>query len=101
MRPTLATHCGAGSSMQDLGGLAREAGEAGLKALRSRRSALDAAIAATVVLEDDPRTNAGTGSRMRVDGSIQMDAGLMDSRRRIGAVAAISAVKNPSAFAFA
>ena len=95
MRPTLATHCGAGSSMRDLGGLAREAGEAGLKTLRSHRSALDAAIAATVVLEDDPRTNAGTGSRMRVDGSIQMDAGLMDSRLRIGAVAAISAVKNP------
>jgi isoaspartyl peptidase/L-asparaginase-like protein (Ntn-hydrolase superfamily) len=48
-----------------------------------------------VVLEDDPRTNAGTGSRMRLDGSIQMDAAVMDSRRRAGAVAAISDVKNP------
>jgi len=57
--------------------------------------ALDSVIAAITTLEDDPRTNAGTGSRLRVDGSLQMDAGLMDSSRRIGAIASISAVKNP------
>lgn len=75
--------------------VAVRAGRAGMAALRKAGSALDAVVAATVVLEDDPRTNAGTGSRMRIDGSIQMDAALMDSGRRAGAVAAISNVKNP------
>jgi len=48
--------------------------------LESGSSALDAVVEAIVVLEDDPRLNAGTGSRMRLDGRTQMDAALMDSR---------------------
>ncbi|MBI4416562.1 MAG: isoaspartyl peptidase/L-asparaginase [Euryarchaeota archaeon] len=94
MRPIVVTHCGVGSiaEVQDVAG---RSGRAGMQQLRRGGSALDAAIAAVVVLEDDPRTNAGTGSRMRLDGSIQMDAAVMDSRRRVGAVAAISNVKNP------
>lgn len=94
MRPLIATHCGAGSR-RELAGLARKAGEAGGKVLSRGGSALDAALAAIVVLEDDPRTNAGTGSRMRLDGTIQMDAAVMDSDRRAGAVAAIANVRNP------
>src|SRR5207302_2003997 len=40
--------------------------------------------------------NAGTGSQIRIDGrTIQMDASVMDSRGRFGAVAAIESVKNP------
>lgn len=94
MRPLLVTHCGAGSTraIQDA---ADRALAAGMKVLSRGGTALNAVEAAIVVLEDDPRTNAGTGSRMRIDGSIQMDAGLMDSRQRAGAVAAISMVKNP------
>lgn len=57
--------------------------------------ALDAVIASIVVLEDDPRLNAGTGSRMRIDGRVQMDAALMDSHLRAAGVAAIEEVKNP------
>lgn len=94
MRPLIATHCGAGSR-RELDGLARKAGEAGRRVLSRGGSALDAVLAATVVLENDPRTNAGTGSRMRLDGTIQMDAAVMDSDRRAGAVAAISNVRNP------
>ena len=63
--------------------------------LESGSSALDAVVEAIVVLEDDPRLNAGTGSRMRLDGRTQMDAALMDSRMEIGGVAVIEAVKNP------
>ena len=48
-----------------------------------------------VVLEDDPRFNAGTGSIVRLDGSIQMDASVMDSGGRFGAVAGLERVKNP------
>jgi len=94
VEPIIVTHCGAGSTRTVRDAAAR-AGRAGTPALRRGGSALDAVLAATVVLEDDPRTNAGTGSRMRLDGSIQMDAAVMDSRLRAGAVAAISNVKNP------
>lgn len=94
MRPILVTHCGAGSR-RDEQEVADAALAAGMSVLRRGGSALDAVEASVVVLEDDPRTNAGTGSRMRIDGSIQMDAALMDSRGRAGAVAAIERVRNP------
>jgi isoaspartyl peptidase/L-asparaginase-like protein (Ntn-hydrolase superfamily) len=58
-------------------------------------AALRAVIEAAVILEDDPRFNAGTGANMRLDGSTQMDAILATSDGRIGSVAAIEAVKNP------
>jgi L-asparaginase/beta-aspartyl-peptidase (threonine type) len=58
--------------------------------------ALAAAIAATGWLEDEPRFNAGTGSNLRLDGrTIEMDAAVMASDGRFGAVAAIERVKNP------
>ena len=94
MRPLLLTHCGAGSdaSVQDA---ADAAGARGVVVLRHGGRALDAVVEAIVALEDDPRLNAGTGSRMRVDGRIQMDAALMDWDLEAGCVAAIEAVKNP------
>jgi L-asparaginase/beta-aspartyl-peptidase (threonine type) len=67
----------------------------GLEILRRGGRALDAVVRAVVVLEDDPRLNAGTGSRMRTDGRIQMDAAVMDWNLDAGAVAAIERVKNP------
>jgi len=94
VRPIIVTHCGVGST-REVQDAAERSGEAGLRVLRRGGTALGAVIEAVAVLEDDPRTNAGTGSRMRIDGSIQMDAAVMDSRRRIGAVAAIAEVKNP------
>jgi isoaspartyl peptidase/L-asparaginase-like protein (Ntn-hydrolase superfamily) len=57
---------------------------------------VDAAVAGVVVLEDDPRFNAGTGSRVRLDGTtVQMDAAVMTSAGRFGAVAAVEDVQNP------
>jgi len=56
---------------------------------------MDAVVDAVVFLEDDPRLNAGTGSRMRTDGRIQMDAAVMDWNLEAGAVAAIERVRNP------
>ena len=48
------------------------------------------------MLEDDPGFNAGTGANVRFDGlSVQMDAAVMDSSGRFGAVAVIERVKNP------
>jgi isoaspartyl peptidase/L-asparaginase-like protein (Ntn-hydrolase superfamily) len=70
--------------------------DAALAALDKGADPLDAAVEGVVVLEDDPRFNAGTGSRVRIDGkTVQMDASVMDSRGRFGAVAVIEAVKNP------
>ncbi len=94
MRPILLTHCGAGSdaSVQDA---ADAAGDRGMAVLRRGRRALDAVVEAVALLEDDPRLNAGTGSRMRTDGRVQMDAAVMDSTLEAGAVAAIEYVRNP------
>jgi L-asparaginase / beta-aspartyl-peptidase len=75
--------------------------EAGRKILLSGGSALDAALAAAVVLEDNPIFNAGTGSVLNFDGYVEMDACVMISpgaeskTTRIGAVTGLQRVKNP------
>ena len=94
MQPLIVTHCGAGSdkTVQDA---AEKAAEMGWKILQRGGPALDAVEESTAFLEDDERMNAGTGSRRRTDGTVQMDAALMDSEMRIGAVAAIMNVRNP------
>ncbi|WXB17799.1 isoaspartyl peptidase/L-asparaginase [Pendulispora albinea] len=74
----------------------RAAVDAALRVLESGGEPVDAAVAGVVVLEDDPRYNAGTGSRVRIDGvTVQMDAAVMTSAGRFGGVAAIEQVKNP------
>ncbi len=55
---------------------------------------VDAVVHAVVLMEDDPVFNAGTGSNMRIDGSIQMDAALMIPGD-FGGVINIEFVKNP------
>jgi isoaspartyl peptidase/L-asparaginase-like protein (Ntn-hydrolase superfamily) len=57
-------------------------------------------IAGVVILENDPRLNAGTGSVMRLDGSIQMDAAVTDSRGNFGGVVNIEKVRNPILVAY-
>jgi beta-aspartyl-peptidase (threonine type) len=74
----------------------RAAVDAALEVLESGGDPVDAAVAGVVVMENDPRFNAGTGSAIRLDGkSIQMDASVMRSDGRFGAVAGIERVKNP------
>ncbi|HET9699779.1 MAG TPA: isoaspartyl peptidase/L-asparaginase [Burkholderiales bacterium] len=69
---------------------------AGLTVLGRGGSALDAVIAAVVVLEDHPLFNAGTGAALNLAGEAEMDACVMEGTgRRAGAVAAIRGVKNP------
>ncbi len=57
-------------------------------------SPLDAVVEAVRLMEDDPFFNAGTGSNIRIDGSIQMDAAVM-VENDFGAVINIERVKNP------
>jgi len=73
-----------------------EAARAGHRILAAGGTAIDAAVAACVALEDDPSFNAGTGSTLNADGEVEMDACLMDGASlRAGAVAALSGVRNP------
>jgi isoaspartyl peptidase/L-asparaginase-like protein (Ntn-hydrolase superfamily) len=89
------THGGAGSSEAYSDGCV-VAAERAQQVLERGGDALEAAVAATVVLEDDPRFNAGTGSTLRLDGqTTQMDASVVTSDARFGAVGCIEAVKNP------
>lgn len=69
---------------------------AGRAILQSGGSALDAACAAAVILEDNPIFNAGTGGVLNVDGVVEFDACVMLSKgRQMGAVSALQRVKNP------
>jgi len=94
--PAAVVHGGAGSLRVRMDGTDCAAAKA-KEILKDSGSALDAALAAVVVLEDDPRFNAGTGANIRLDGkTIQMDAACMDGDTgAFGAVAAIERVKNP------
>ncbi|MFW6038645.1 MAG: isoaspartyl peptidase/L-asparaginase [Candidatus Saliniplasma sp.] len=64
------------------------------KGIDGKEKPLEIVIGVVKELEDDPIFNAGTGSRIRLDGSVQMDAAVM-SDGDIGAVSAIERVKNP------
>ncbi len=59
-----------------------------------KETALDAVVESVRLMEDDPDFNAGTGSNIRIDGSIQMDAAVMIPNE-LGAVINIERVKNP------
>jgi L-asparaginase/beta-aspartyl-peptidase (threonine type) len=94
-RIAIAVHGGVGNSPENLDGCVAAA-ELGMAELRQGRDALTAACAAAVRLEDDGRFNAGRGSSLRMDGvTIEMDASCMDTRGKLGAVAALQRVKNP------
>jgi len=88
-------HGGVGGDLRTVDGC-RKAVDAALAALQRGADPVDAAVEGVVVMEDDARFNAGTGSRVRIDGeTVQMDASVMGSDGKFGAVAAIERVKNP------
>jgi L-asparaginase/beta-aspartyl-peptidase (threonine type) len=93
--PAIVVHGGAGGAKTWEDGCRRAAG-AGLLPLVTGGESLHAVVAAVVVLEDDGRFNAGCGSELGLDGvTIEMDASVMDTRGRLGAVACIEKVRNP------
>jgi beta-aspartyl-peptidase (threonine type) len=74
--------------------------DAGSLILVDGGSALDAVEAAVRVLEDDPNFNAGRGSVLTYDGTIEMDASIMDGRTRdAGAVSGVTTTRNPISLA--
>ncbi|MEE8558010.1 MAG: isoaspartyl peptidase/L-asparaginase [Myxococcota bacterium] len=92
--PAIIGHGGAGSD-RTLSDRVLRGVQAGVPRFREG-GALEAAVAGTAALEDDPSFNAGTGSALRTDGvTVQMDAAVMNDRGEFGAVAAIERVQNP------
>lgn len=89
------THGGAGSDPKDSDGPIA-ASKVGMELMASGHSALDAVISSVKYLEDDPRFNAGIGSRIRADHiTVQMDASCMTSDGNFGAVACVEKIQNP------
>lgn len=69
---------------------------AGQTILAAEGCALDAVEAAVTVLEDDPLFNAGRGAVLTQDGTVELDAAIMDGGKlRAGAVAVVTCVRNP------
>jgi len=64
--------------------------------LEAGKSAVDVVEQAVMALEDCPHFNAGRGSVLTADGTVEMDAAIMDGRdRACGAVAGIGKVAHP------
>ncbi len=74
--------------------------DAGAAILAAGGSALDAVAAAVAVLEDDAAFNAGRGAVFTAEGSVELDAAIMDgASRRAGAVARVTRTRHPVALA--
>jgi len=99
-RPALIIHGGAGAARPDMrDAQVRGAGAAlgaGWHVLAAGGAAVDAVCAAVSVLEDDPHFNAGLGSCLTSDGTVEMDASVMEGTAlRAGAVAVVRTTRNP------
>lgn len=68
---------------------------AGQSVLASGGSAIDAVVAAVMCMEDDPHFNAGVGSVLAASGHHELEASVMTSDGRCGAVALVKHVSNP------
>ncbi|MDG1540735.1 MAG: isoaspartyl peptidase/L-asparaginase [Candidatus Thalassarchaeaceae archaeon] len=92
--PAVVAHGGAGAGPERLANVERAVAiAAGI--LESGGSAVEAAVEACVVLEDDSVFNAGTGSVFRTDGSVLLDASIQVSDGRMGFVIAMEDTPNP------
>ncbi|HEY1725680.1 MAG TPA: isoaspartyl peptidase/L-asparaginase [Steroidobacteraceae bacterium] len=68
----------------------------GERVLKDDGAALDAVQAAVMALEDDAAFNAGHGAVLTAEGTVELDAAIMDgSELRAGAVAQLRQVRNP------
>ncbi len=92
--PAVVAHGGAGAGPERLSNVERAVAiAAGI--LESGGSAVEAAVEACVILEDDPAFNAGSGSVFRTDGSVLLDASIQVSDGRMGFVIAMEDTPNP------
>ncbi|KAI3761141.1 hypothetical protein L1987_51549 [Smallanthus sonchifolius] len=72
----------------------------GISALRSSATAIDVVELVVRELETDPIFNSGRGSALTENGTVEMEASIMDGNgRRCGAVSGLTTVKNPVSLA--
>ncbi|PIA56609.1 hypothetical protein AQUCO_00700748v1 [Aquilegia coerulea] len=72
----------------------------GISALRSSLPAIDVVELVVRELETDPLFNSGRGSALTENGTVEMEASIMDGpKKRCGAVSGITTVKNPISLA--
>ena len=100
MSPSLLLHGGAGaqdpSQREERERGLRRAFDAAWAILQQNGSALDAVVSAVVELENNPVFNAGVGACLTEDGTVELDASLMEGTTfRVGAVGAVRTVRNP------
>ncbi len=104
--PVIVAHGGAGSwkrvfndpdypyTLQDISQLIKKSIRRGYEFLEKEGS-LKAVVEAVKVLEDSGMLNAGMGSALNIAGEAEMDAAIMDSEGRVGAVGAVKYPRNP------
>jgi L-asparaginase / beta-aspartyl-peptidase len=102
--PVIVVHGGAGKWRREgeehVHAALRDALRAGGEVLERGGKALDAVQAAVESLEDSPQFNAGRGAVVTADGTVELDAAIMDGAgRRAGACAAVTGVRHPIALA--
>lgn len=74
----------------------RTALQAGHDVLTSGGSAVDAVEAALVTMEDNPLFNSGKGAVFTSEGTVELDASIMEGRTRMaGALTGVTTIKNP------
>ncbi|KAI3834222.1 hypothetical protein MKX03_030029 [Papaver bracteatum] len=72
----------------------------GISSLQSYLSAIDVVELVVRELESDPFFNSGRGSALTENGTVEMEASIMDGpKRRCGAVSGLTTVKNPVSLA--
>jgi L-asparaginase len=101
MSPVLVIHGGAGKdrpaqTRQRIAEQLRTIAEQSWTALSQGASALEVVVAATQRLEADPLFNAGTGSKLQVDGGARLSASLMDGKtERFSGVVNVEGLGHP------
>ncbi|KAL3872921.1 hypothetical protein ACJMK2_036096 [Sinanodonta woodiana] len=96
----IAVHAGAGyhslSKEVEYKEVCAKACSQAMKILKSGGSSLEAVTVAIQYLEDSPLTNAGHGSNLTLDETVECDASIMDGQSLLhGAVGALSGIQNP------
>ena len=77
----------------------KKAVRAGYDILTAGGSSIDAVEKGAMILEDISIFNAGTGSYLNLKGEVEMDASIMTSDLRFGAVGVVRNIKNPISLA--
>lgn len=99
-RPAIVIHGGAGTwqperSKQGLEG-AKRAARTGFEILLDGGNAVDSVMEAVAVMEDDGAFNAGYGSSLSIDRTVEMEASIMNGRTlQAGAAGLLRDIRNP------